>query len=75
MNDEIQTLRRENERLLKYIQACRARFGDAAVNAAIMELCPPTSVESRPRNPNTDIRDDWARVRALQNTQDDTRHE
>jgi hypothetical protein len=44
MNEEIEMLRRENERLLSYIRACRARFGDAAVNSAIMEMCPPEPV-------------------------------
>lgn len=43
-------LRRENERLLAYIGACRVRFGDAAVNAAIMDMCPPEPV----RNPMTE---------------------
>jgi hypothetical protein len=63
MNDELQMLRRENERLLSYIGACRYRFGDAAVNAAIMEMCPPEPV----RRPMTEekARQLFEAVRAL----------
>lgn len=71
MNDELQILRRENERLLSYIRACRVRFGDAAVNSAIMEMCAP--MEANPRQPKTDMRAAWARVSALANTADEQR--
>lgn len=39
MSQEIELRRAENARLLSYLAACRARFGDAEVNMAINECC------------------------------------
>lgn len=56
----IERLRAENARLLSYIRACRYRFGDAAVNAAIMEMCPP---EQPPLNKSASAREMFEAVR------------
>lgn len=67
LESENARLREENARLLRYIGAMRCRFGDCAVNAAIMELCPPPRERREPPNWREAIERHKSMIRATPN--------